>query len=189
MARLTKTPTPTSTYQRPLQQRGPAAVGYTPGPDKKKKSLMSVLGQLVSVASQFTPTKAGTTKNISPEMKGKLGLEVGKINALEPVAKSASKLQIGTDNAFKELNKDITKSLSNKAKNPTAALTTTKPNTNFFAKENWSSISKATGQMADILSGGSKYGAFSKGLASLAIIGKKENNKSLNINTKNEEDE
>ena len=43
--------------------------------------------------------------------------------------------------------------------------------------------------MADILSGGSKYGAFSKGLASLAIIGKKENNKSLNINTKNEEDE
>ena len=92
MARLTQTPTPTSTYQRPLQQRGPAAVGYTPGPDKKKKSLMSVLGQLVSVASQFTPTKAGTTKNISPEMKGKLGLEVGKINALEALLQDLNDL-------------------------------------------------------------------------------------------------
>ena len=173
--RLTQTPTPTSTYQGAIQQRGPAAVGYTPGPEKKKKSLMSVLGQLISVASKVAPMMKGGAGKMMPS-----GDKLKEGMARMPSIKDASKIPDPTRHFKKGTTDPISTAKSN-------SLTTTKPNTNFFAKENWSAISKASGQMADMLSGGSKYGALSNTLQTLATIGKKENNKTLRINDKEDE--
>jgi len=86
MGRLTQTPTFTSTYQSALPQRGPAAVGYTPGPDKKKKGggLMKLLGQIIEVASVAGPMLKGKPKMMPSGDKLKPGMGRMPSTAIDP---------------------------------------------------------------------------------------------------------
>ena len=211
MARLTQTPSPTATYMSPLAMSGPAAIGYTPAPEKKKpKTLFDVLTQVANIAAVAAPMMKGNANqaNTGTGRDGKFGkgtygrgMPSGKDlkagmgrqpsgnykHEAKPKPKpetSVRRRNTGGVNAKKlAINTKAPDATGGGHKTPTRdGITTTQPNTSIFAQKNWSALSTVFGKAADTLSGGeTNYSTFSNFTAMLGELGKKENESTLKI--------